>query len=169
MSSLRFLHPTATVPGPRDGGDPPSATQETRWNRATCLHYAAGGWDVLGDADFVAALKEDGSVVIDIQDGDVHGGSPGASVPRGAVVCSGEKGEGRLGHLLERAVLSLWLLKTTEPTFLNKSSIFSAASKSHTEPRVFFLPILKEKGEAKPPARSAMEPLPSEAGNTTGH
>lgn len=102
--------------------EPPSPTQGAQWKRATCLHYAAGGWDVLGDADFVAALKKDGSVVIDVQDGDIHSGSPSAPVPSGAVVCTGEKGEGRFGHLhllLAEVVLSLRLLKITGPTFLN--------------------------------------------------
>lgn len=59
--------------------------------RATCLHNTAGSGDVLGDTDFVAALQEDGSVVIDVQDGHVHGGSPGAPVPSGAIVCRERK------------------------------------------------------------------------------
>lgn len=62
--------------------------------RATCLHNAAGSGDVLGDTDFIAALQEDGSVVVDIQDGDVHGGGPGAPVTGGAIVCREKKGEG---------------------------------------------------------------------------
>lgn len=59
--------------------------------RATCLHYAAGSGDVLGDTDFIAALQEDGSVVVDIQDSHVHGSSPRAPVPGGAIVCRERK------------------------------------------------------------------------------
>lgn len=81
-----------------ESGGHPSPTQGPWWKKATCLHYTAGSWDVLRDADFVAALKEDGSVVIDIQDSHIHRGSPSAPIPSGAIVCMGEKGEGRFGH-----------------------------------------------------------------------
>lgn len=87
ISTLGFLQLTARA---RRAGNP-LPTQGPRWKKATCLHDAAGGRDVFRDADFIAALKEDGSVVIDIQDGHVHSGSPSAPLPRGAVVCMEEK------------------------------------------------------------------------------
>lgn len=59
--------------------------------RATCLHNAAGSRDVLRDADFIAALQEDGPVVVDIQDGHEHRGSAGAPVPGGTIVCRDRK------------------------------------------------------------------------------
>lgn len=78
-------------------GDPHLPRQGPR-GRATCLHDAAGSWDVLRDTDFIAALQEDGSVVVDIQHGHVHGGGPGAPVPGGAVVWRDRKE--RFSHLL---------------------------------------------------------------------
>lgn len=60
---------------------------------ATCLYNAVALRDVLRDAGLIAALQEDGPVVIHIEDGDKHGGCAGVPLANGAIVCGVEGGE----------------------------------------------------------------------------
>lgn len=53
----------------------------------TCLDYAAVVWDILRDIRLIAALKEDGPIVIDIQHSDMHSGCSSPPFACGAIIC----------------------------------------------------------------------------------
>lgn len=90
---LPFLTAPAT---PRAVAGPPVSIPDVMWPSLppapTHLHDAVALGDVLGDTGLVAALQEDGPVVIHVQDSDEHGGSAGAPLAYGAIVCGVEGG-----------------------------------------------------------------------------